>query len=74
MCRVKTGDFGGTPFESHLCVPRVDVVSAGTSGCAPFTAHNVAKLVNGVKGTQFGILVGGYTVSREQLTIFWSER
>lgn len=69
------GGLGGTTFESHLYVPRVDVVSAGTSTCAPFTAQNVAELVNGVKGTQFGILVGGYTVSREQLlTIFWSER
>jgi hypothetical protein len=60
------GHLGGTPFESHLCVPRADVVvSAGTSSCALVTAQNIAKLVNGVKETQFGTLVVGYTVSGE---------
>jgi hypothetical protein len=39
------------------------VLSAGTSSCEPATAQNIAKLVNGVKGIQFGVLVVSYTVS-----------
>jgi hypothetical protein len=37
------------------------VVSAGSSRCAPVTVQNIAKLVNGLVGTQFGVLVVGYT-------------
>jgi hypothetical protein len=53
------GHLGGTPFESHL---HGDALSAGTSNCAHVTG--IAKLVKEVEGTQFGVLVIGYSVSR----------